>query len=122
MRLNYVSNHKTIIDTGLSLEKNLDFADCPFARHYRALDYRGPNFADADIFVSDNMKALILFSKKVNALFISGLLILFYFAVIGFSSFVKKIASAFRGRREEDSYWQEIGPQELDITYFRSPY
>lgn len=60
--------------------------------------------------------------KGVNNLFVSLVLVFFYFIVVGTSSVVLNISTKFKKSKEKDSYWEDAGIKKLDINYFKSAY
>jgi len=61
-----------------------------------------------------------IFIKILNNFFISIILFLFYFFIIGLISVIYKL---FKNNKEKaDSYWQDSSPDNFDLKYFKSAY
>lgn len=56
-----------------------------------------------------------------NNLFIKGLLVLFYWTIIGFSSVILRIFSGFSNKKYI-SYWKNPEKKNLETVYFESEY
>jgi len=61
-----------------------------------------------------------IFIKILNNFFISIILFLFYFFIIGLISVIYKL---FKNNKEKaDSYWQDSSPDNFNLEYFKSAY
>lgn len=60
--------------------------------------------------------------KAINNLFVSLILVIFYFSVIGIASFFKIIITFKKKSRKDVSYWLAGDNVSLSIKYFESAY
>ncbi len=61
------------------------------------------------------------FTNLLNRFFISIVLFLFYFLIIGISSIIHRIMNLL-GKQDKDTYWSEDFKKIYSKEYFSSPY
>ncbi len=66
------------------------------------------------------MKKLFTFFKTLNNIFITVILTIFYFVVIGTISFFYRLFK--REDKNPMSFWKKVDGVKLDPDYFNSPY
>lgn len=60
--------------------------------------------------------------KKINEVFITIVLFIFYFLVIGFSFFIYKLLNKKNINKDKETYWENVEKKQFTKEYFQSPY
>jgi hypothetical protein len=58
--------------------------------------------------------------KKLNAFFISLILALFYFLIIGFISLIYRLFK--KAKKNKNSYWEDVSTTSFNLNDFKLPY
>jgi|YNPMSStandDraft_2_1061718.scaffolds.fasta_scaffold54969_2 hypothetical protein len=58
--------------------------------------------------------------KKSNAFFISVVLALFYFLIIGFISLIYRLFK--KAKKNKNSYWEDVSTNSFNLNDFKLPY
>jgi len=58
--------------------------------------------------------------KKLNAFFISFILALFYFLIIGFISLIYRLFK--KAKKNKSSYWEDVATTSFKLNDFKLPY
>jgi hypothetical protein len=58
--------------------------------------------------------------KKLNAFFISVVLALFYFLIIGFISLIYRLFK--KENKNKNSYWEDVSTTSFNLNDFKLPY
>jgi len=58
--------------------------------------------------------------KRLNAFFISIILALFYFLIIGFISLIYRLFK--KAKKNKNSYWEDVSTTSFNLNDFKLPY
>ena len=58
--------------------------------------------------------------KRLNAFFISFILALFYFLIIGFISLIYRLFK--KAKKNKNSYWEDVSTTSFNLNDFKLPY
>jgi uncharacterized alpha/beta hydrolase family protein len=58
--------------------------------------------------------------KKLNTFFISVVLALFYFLIIGFISLIYRLFK--KAKKNKNSYWEDVSTTSFNLNDFKLPY
>lgn len=58
----------------------------------------------------------------LNHAFVSFILVIFYFSVIGISFLIYRLSILFSSKKQTNSYWIDEAEKEADIESFNSPF
>jgi len=58
--------------------------------------------------------------KRLNAFFISLILALFYFLIIGFISLIYRLFK--KAKKNKNSYWEDVATTSFNLNDFKLPY
>ena len=58
--------------------------------------------------------------KRLNAFFISIILALFYFLIIGFISLIYRLFK--KAKKNKNSYWEDVATTSFNLNDFKLPY
>ena len=60
--------------------------------------------------------------RKMNDLFISAVLVVFYFFVVGITALLLLAVTKIKGKKNRSSYWKNADGKKFTADYFKSPY